>query len=71
MSIGEPLTDYSNLPAILKATDIAKIMRCSGPKSYDLIREGEAENCFLVRYIGRSPRVPRDSFLNWLQNGNK
>ncbi len=62
-----PLANFDNLPAILKAKDLTIILRCSPTKVYELLNQAKEQELFPIRYIGRSPRIPRDAFLHWLK----
>lgn len=56
-----------NLPPILTAKDIANYLRISERRAYELM---DLKSFPLIR-IGRSKRVNRDSFLNWLQQNER
>jgi excisionase family DNA binding protein len=57
-----------DLPAILTAKHIAKYLHISERRAYELM---DLKSFPLIR-LGRSKRVNRESFMNWLQeNENK
>ena len=53
-----------DLPQALKMKDVAKIMGVCVPKAYDIARRPE----FPVIRDGRKLIIPRDAFLEWLNN---
>lgn len=53
------ITDY---PMVLKASDIAEILRVSKPKAYEIMEDPT----FPLIKMGRNKRVLRDSFMEWL-----
>ena len=56
------------VPKVLSPKDIAKILCISEKSSYDLIRRALLEkNMFRVINVGRVYKIPRDSFLSWLE----
>jgi len=58
---------HNGLPAILTAQDIANYLRISERRAYELM---DLKSFPLIR-LGRSKRVNRDSFLNWLQQNER
>lgn len=54
----------SQYPDTLKAQDIASILRISVSKAYDMM---EWKGFPLIR-MGRSKRVNRDAFFEWIKN---
>jgi excisionase family DNA binding protein len=57
------VVDKDTLPLMLKAPHIQSITLLSRPKVYDLLN---TPGCPVVRF-GRTIRVPRDTFLRWLE----
>jgi excisionase family DNA binding protein len=53
-------------PMILTATDISEILRVSKPTAYELMEQ----KLFPLIRIGRSKRVLRDEFFQWLSQHN-
>lgn len=56
-------------PSVLTASDISEILRVSKPTAYELM---EQESFPLIK-IGRSKRVLKDKFIEWIttrQNSN-
>lgn len=54
------------LPIVLKSQDIMNLCRCSRPSALDVVRKAEKQG-ILVLWVGNSPRVNRDVFIEWLQ----
>jgi|GEM_PF-2794316 len=63
------ITDYSTLPAVLQAKHIVEIMDCCDATAMKLIREWDKKGFFPVVWCGNSPRINRDTFLNWFTGG--
>ncbi|MDN5363971.1 MAG: hypothetical protein PWQ91_1032 [Eubacteriales bacterium] len=59
------------LPPILKMNDIKKLLRCSAGKAYEIVYTAEKTGAFPVIRLGKSYRVPRDPFLEWLATPRK
>ncbi|MGG2059675.1 helix-turn-helix domain-containing protein [Priestia megaterium] len=53
-----------NLPITLRVEEVAKIMRISKTVAYELVKS----EMFPSIKIGRRIVIPRDAFLNWLNN---
>lgn len=53
------IDDY---PTILTATDLSEILRVSKPTAYELMEQ----KTFPLIKIGRSKRVLKDEFFQWL-----
>lgn len=58
------MLQIEELPIVLTAIEICEILKVSKPTAYDLM---ESENFPLIRF-GRSKRVMRDKFFEWLEN---
>ncbi|SHR09953.1 DNA binding domain, excisionase family [Mycobacteroides abscessus subsp. abscessus] len=54
-------------PTVLTAADISEILRVSKPTAYELM---DRESFPLIK-IGRSKRVLKDDFIQWLLNKPK
>ena len=54
--------DRDNWPSTLTARDICSILRICEVAGYNLIHSGQ----FPVFHVGRSLRIPRDDFFDWL-----
>jgi len=52
------------LPYVMNVQDVASIMRIGRDSAYDLCRR----KGFPAKRIGRSIRIPRDRFINWLNS---
>ena len=57
--MNKTINDY---PMILTAVHIAEILMVSKPTAYELMEQ----NSFPLIRIGRSKRVIKDQFFNWL-----
>jgi excisionase family DNA binding protein len=53
------------LPLVLNAEDISRVLGLSRVKTYELLHQ---EGFPMVR-IGRVIRIPREGFLAWLRHG--
>lgn len=53
-----------NLPTSLKAKDVAKFLNVSDRYAYELMERSD----FPTIRFGRSKRVLREDFLQWVQN---
>lgn len=52
---------------VLGTKDIMEILNISQSTAYSLIRQAIAsKNMFTVKKIGRDYKIPKESFLNWL-----
>ena len=58
------IIDY---PMILKAADVAEILKISKPSAYQVMEQTDFP---LIRMENRCKRVLRDSFYNWLVRGD-
>lgn len=58
------MQNINDYPLILKASDIAEILRVSKPKAYEIMEEPS----FPLIRSGRTKRVLRDNFMEWLEN---
>lgn len=54
--------DVESYPVVLTAVEISQILRVSKPTAYEIMRGKD----FPLIKIGRSRRVFRDSFFQWL-----
>jgi excisionase family DNA binding protein len=62
----QTITPHSHeLPLVLKAGDIQRLLGLSRVKTYELLHQ----KGFPVVRIGRCLRVPRDAFFRWLEAG--
>ena len=52
------------LPEVLRASDVSTFLNVSERYAYEIMER----NDFPTIRIGRSKRVMRDDFLNWLEN---
>lgn len=59
--------EKEQLPLILKATDVARIMGVAKSTAYEMMRM----NDFPAIIINSVVRVPRDDFFNWLETKKK
>lgn len=57
-----------DLPAILTAQDIAEYLRISERRAYELMG---LKSFPLIQGLGRSKRVTRESFKQWLQSNER
>jgi excisionase family DNA binding protein len=55
------------LPMFLNAEDISALLKISKPKAYELMKQ----NGFPLIQFGRSMRVGRDQFFEWLNQIQK
>ncbi len=53
---------FENLPLVLRAEDIARVLGISRSLAYELLRRRD----FPVLAIGRRKIVPRDAFCAWI-----
>lgn len=54
---------------VLGTKDIMNILNISQSTAYNLIRQAMAtKDMFVVRKVGRDYKIPRESFLNWLDS---
>ncbi|WP_423801811.1 helix-turn-helix domain-containing protein [Neobacillus sp. SAB-20_R2A] len=54
--------NFEEYPLVLTASDISEILRVSKPTAYELM---EQESFPLIK-IGRSKRVLKDEFIEWM-----
>lgn len=52
------------LPALLKVSEVAEILRITKHDAYDLLKEGGIK---YIKLSERRTRIPRDEFLSWLE----
>ena len=55
--------NYDELPLVLNAKEVAKVLGLSLAGTYELMREMD----FPAKRIGKRIIVPRDEFLEWLK----
>ena len=55
--------NYDELPLVLNAKEVAKVLGLSRAGTYELIRQKD----FPAKRIGKRIIVPRDEFLEWLK----
>ena len=55
--------NYDELPLVLNAKEVAKVLGLSLAGTYELMREKD----FPAKRIGKRIIVPRDEFLKWLK----
>ena len=55
--------NYDELPLVLNAKEVAKVLGLSLAGTYELMREKD----FPAKRIGKRIIVPRDEFLEWLK----
>ena len=60
-------TNYEDLPLMLNAEDIQAVMNISRAGAYQLMHRED----FPVIMIGKRMVVPRDKFLEWVQQSTK
>ena len=60
-------TNYEDLPLMLNAEDIQAVMNISRAGAYQLMHRED----FPVIMIGKRMIVPRDKFLEWVQQSTK
>lgn len=60
-------TNYEDLPLMLNAEDIQTVMNISRAGAYQLMHRED----FPVIMIGKRMVVPRDKFLEWVQQSTK
>ena len=54
---------------VFSTKDIMQILNISQGTAYNLIRQAMAtKDMFVVRKVGRDYKIPRESFLNWLDS---
>jgi hypothetical protein len=58
------------LPFVLKTQDVMNLMRCSRPYAMEIIRKAEKKGVG-VHWVGKQPRVNRDSFIEYLRTRKK
>jgi predicted DNA-binding transcriptional regulator AlpA len=54
----------NNYPIILTAKEVAEILQISKPLAYQLMK---GEDFPLIQEMGRTKRVMRDRFFEWIQ----
>ena len=60
------VTSSAELPLLLTVDEAAKVVRVSRARMYELVHiEG-----FPAHRFGRTIRIPRDSFLRWIEQGD-
>lgn len=59
-------TNKENLPIVLSVKDVKKIMDINITKAYELAHRKD----FPAKKLGRRIIIPRDPFLDWLENYN-
>jgi excisionase family DNA binding protein len=57
------LRDLADLPPVLTVSELRDVLRISLPKAYELAHQ----QAFPTVYVGRAIRIPRDSFISWLE----
>ena len=62
--MSEKITSYDQLPLILNAEDVAKILGISKSAVYGLFHMSG----FPTLRVGKRMLVPRDKFIAWLDN---
>ena len=55
--------NYDELPLVLNAKEVAKVLGLSRAGTYELMRQKD----FPAKRIGKRIIVPRDEFLEWLK----
>lgn len=60
------ITDKEQLPAVLAAKDIQKILRIGERQTYELLNSG----AFHVVRVGPRIKVSKSVFLDWLEGGH-
>lgn len=65
-AVTQQIFDPGQLPIVLKTQDIMNLCRCSKPSALDVVRKAEKQGV-MVLWIGNSPRVNRDVFLDWMK----
>lgn len=63
VNMSDYIEETKNLPLVLKVEDLMRLLSVSRNAAYALVKSGTIRS---VR-IGRSYRVPRDAFLEYLQ----
>jgi len=58
------ITSYDQLPLMLNAEDIVRVLRISRSAAYGLLRAKD----FPTIQIGRRMVVPRDQFIEWINS---
>jgi excisionase family DNA binding protein len=61
---GKMIRHIEDLPAVLTISQVQQFLRISRPKAYELAHQ----RGFPVLRFGRAIRVPRDAFLQWLND---
>ena len=64
------MNDYystNNLPLVLQARDVQAILGISKGKAYELMNSVD----FPTIFIGKRMVVPKDAFLDWLNNDKR
>lgn len=64
------MNDYhgtNNLPLVLQAKDVQAILGISKGKTYELMNSVD----FPTIFIGKRMVVPKDAFLDWLNNNKR
>ena len=59
------IKSYDDLPLMLSASDVAKVLSISRANAYELMHSRGTG--FPVLRIGRRMLVPRDKFLAWVE----
>lgn len=57
----------NNLPLVLQAKDVQTILGISKGKAYELMNSAD----FPTIFIGKRMVVPKDAFLDWLNNDKR
>lgn len=60
------IKSYDDLPLMLSASDVAKVLSISRANAYELMHSRVTG--FPVLRIGRRMLVPRDKFLVWIEH---
>jgi hypothetical protein len=64
--MNQPIYEPEQLPYVLKTQDVMNLCRCSRPWAMKIIRKAEKRGVG-VHWVGKQPRVNRDSFLEYLR----
>ena len=65
-STAKQVTSSAELPLLLTVDEAAKVVRVSRARMYELVHiEG-----FPAHRFGRTIRIPRDSFLRWIETSD-
>ena len=69
MSSDAKIINKDELPEMMKVSEVAAFLRISIREAYDLLPR--LEGFPIIKLSERRTRIPRDAFLNWLEEYKK